>query len=99
MNNDEHQEDYKAAAIALIGADRMGVGLPSLHDKRQGDLVPYARLALLTIKVWSDLTRLKSAVHEGYQSTLQMTGDERTEMMVLATRVGNITNVLERRDQ
>lgn len=89
------KDEYAAARIGRIGANRMAMGLPCIPDRDTGDAKNYALLAELALKVWADLIRLKSCVHQDYHKTLQMTGSDRSEMMVLATRVETIKAVAE----
>lgn len=89
-----HADDYKAASIGRVGSNRMSLGIPAVPHPEHGDMVNYARLAELTLKVWSDLIRLKSSVHAGYHKTLQMTGEERAQVMVLGTRINTIERVI-----
>ncbi len=90
-----YADEYAAARIGRVGANRMALGLPCIPHRDAGDALNYARLARLTLKVWEDLNRLRKAVHEDYSKVLQMTGKDRDEIMVLATRENQIMDVIE----
>lgn len=59
MNNDEHQEDYEAARIGNIGADRMRLRLPIIPNKERGDMdyVSELRAALQVVMDATDYTK------------------------------------------
>lgn len=96
--NDEHEQDYKSARMAAIGADRMSCGLPCIPDKKRGDLTQYVRLGILAIRLWKDLTALKASVHPDYCKCLQMTEYERAEAAALAGLEKSIASILSRDD-